>query len=186
MQDHVDAVRLLSAYTPLDARQQELRRDYLAHLAAHGNGTRRDCLPDHLTASALVVDPSGERVLLGLHRKVGLWLQMGGHIEAGDETVLAAAMREAREESGIEALQPWSDLPLALDRHPAPCSPEALYHLDVQFLLIAPSSEPVVSPEQIELRWCPFDDLPEPTDDAVRRLVASALQALRASSRTNL
>jgi len=105
---------------------------------------------------------------------------MGGHIEDGDETIAAAAMREAVEESGIAGLRLWSDVPLALDRHPAPCSPDARYHLDVQYLVIAPPAcEPVLSPEQVELRWCPYEDLAEPTDDAVRRLVSAAREALR-------
>ncbi len=180
MQDHADAVRLLTAYASPDPYQQALRRDYLEHLAAHPDGTRRECLPDHLTASAIVVDPTEERVLLGLHAKAKLWLQMGGHIEDGDGTIAAAAMREATEESGIDGLQLWSELPLALDRHPAPCSPQARYHLDVQFLAIAPpDAVHAVSAEQIELRWCPYEALAEPTDDAVRRLVARAREALR-------
>jgi 8-oxo-dGTP pyrophosphatase MutT (NUDIX family) len=178
--DHADAVRRLRAYDPDDGRQAGLRRDYLTHLRAHADGTRRECLPDHLTASAIVVDPQAGRVLLGFHAKARLWLQMGGHIEDGDGTIGAAALREAIEESGIAGLRLWSELPIALDRHPAPCSPAARYHLDVQFLVIAPSrSEPVLSPEQIELRWCPYDELEEPTDDAVRRLVSAAQDALR-------
>ena len=180
MRDHGDAVRLLTAYAPADGRQQALRADYLDHLQAHADGTRRECLPDHLTASALVVDREGERVLLGLHAKARLWLQMGGHIEEGDGTIAAAAMREATEESGIAGLRLWSELPLALDRHPAPCSPDARHHLDVQFLVLAPPGiEAVLSPEQLELRWCSCDDLPEPTDDAVRRLVGAAQVALK-------
>jgi 8-oxo-dGTP pyrophosphatase MutT (NUDIX family) len=179
MQDHADAIRLLTAYSPSDAHQQVLRREYLEHLEAHADGTRRECLPDHLTASAIIVDPEGGRVLLGLHAKAKLWLQMGGHIEEGDGTIAAAAMRESTEESGIEGMRLWSELPLALDRHPAPCRPEARYHLDVQFLVIAPpDAVPVVSEEQIELRWCPYDALAEPTDAAVRRLVARARDAL--------
>ena len=183
MKDNADAVRLLTAYAPVDARQIVLRADYLEHLKTNANGTRRECLPDHLTASALIVDPAGGRVLLGLHAKAKLWLQMGGHIEEGDGTLAHAAMREGTEESGITGLRLWSELPLALDRHPAPCSPDARYHLDVQFLAIAaPDAVAAVSPEQIELRWCGFDDLPEPTDDAVRRLVAAARAALEDSA----
>jgi 8-oxo-dGTP pyrophosphatase MutT (NUDIX family) len=171
---------LLVAYAPGDAAQLELRKDYLDYLRAHTDGTRRECRPDHLTASAIVVDAQAGRVLLGLHAKARLWLQMGGHIEDGDETIVAAALREAVEESGIGGLQAWSESPLRLDRHPAPCG--ARYHLDVQFLVLAPTwAEPVASPEQLDLRWCAFDALPEPTDDGVRRLVAAARAALHPS-----
>jgi 8-oxo-dGTP pyrophosphatase MutT (NUDIX family) len=118
-------------------------------------------------------------VLLGLHAKAKLWLQMGGHIDADDGSIAAAAMRESIEESAIVGLTLFSETPINLDRHPAPCSPLARYHLDVQFLVLAPAnSVERISPEQIELRWCPFDDLADPTDDAVRRLVTRARQAL--------
>jgi 8-oxo-dGTP pyrophosphatase MutT (NUDIX family) len=176
---HEDAVRLLSAYAPEDPAQRQLRGDFLAHLDAHPDGTRRECLPDHLTASAIVVDPSRAMVLLGLHAKAKLWLQMGGHIDAADGSIAAAGLREAIEESGIDGLTLFSETPISLDRHPAPCSPLARHHLDMQFLAIAHNgSVEHASPEQIELRWCSFDALAEPTDDAVRRLVARARQAL--------
>jgi 8-oxo-dGTP pyrophosphatase MutT (NUDIX family) len=178
--DHGDAIRVLTAYHPDEAIQRQLRDDFLAHLEAHPDGTRRECLPDHLTASAIVVDPSRGVVLLGLHAKAKLWLQMGGHIDAEDEIIADAALREAAEESGIDGLALFSEAPINLDRHPAPCSPLARYHLDVQFLAIAPpGAVEHVSPEQLELLWCPFDELAEPTDDAVRRLVAVAKRALR-------
>ena len=178
-QDHEDAIRLLTAYRPADVIQGNLRDDFLAHLEAHPDGTRRECLPDHLTASAIVVDTSRRLVLLGLHAKAKLWLQMGGHIDPGDGSIAAAALRESVEESGIDGLTLFSDTPINLDRHPAPCSPLARHHLDVQFLIVAPpGSVEHVSPEQIALRWCPFGDLAEPTDDAVRRLVSAAKRAL--------
>jgi 8-oxo-dGTP pyrophosphatase MutT (NUDIX family) len=120
-------------------------------------------------------------VLLGLHAKAHLWLQLGGHIEDGDLSVAGAALREAVEESGINDLYLPSTTPLRLDRHPAPCSPAARYHLDVQFVAIAPpQSQPVASAEQLDLRWCPYDALAEPTDDAVRALVAAARAAVKA------
>jgi hypothetical protein len=76
---HTDAVRALDTWSVADTGQDRLRLDYLDHLAARPDGMWRSCLPAHITASAVVVDPAAGRVLLTLHPKVGLWLQMGGH-----------------------------------------------------------------------------------------------------------
>ena len=173
---HADAVGAVAAYAPYDPDQASLREAYLRHLAAYPDGVWRSCAPAHLTASVLVADEPSERVLLALHRKARMWLQMGGHCEVGDPTLADAALREATEESGISGLRLLPG-PVALDRHPAPCGVEA--HLDVQYVAVAPSDAfPQASEESLDVRWFPVNALPEPTDDALRRLVARML-ALR-------
>ncbi len=166
----------LASWQPPTPSQALLRDDFVAHLDKHENGWARSCRPDHLTASALVVNTTGTRVLLCLHRKVGLWLQFGGHIEDTDASVADAALREAREESGIDALTLVGGGPVRLDRHAAPCDVKARHHLDVQFLALTPDgAEPTVSSESLDVRWFTPDALPEQTDDAVRQLVADAV-----------
>ena len=76
----------------------------------------RSCEPGHLTASALVLSADRSATLLTLHPRVGQWLQLGGHCEPGDPTLLAAALREATEESGIEGLE-IDPVPVRLDVH---------------------------------------------------------------------
>lgn len=138
---------------------------------------RRDHAPAHLTASAVVLEPTGRQVLLVLHRKVGRWLQPGGHVDEGDHSLAAAALREATEETGVAGLL-VDPAPLLLDRHPAPCGVE--HHLDVQFLVRAPGAvPPVVSEESLDVRWWPVDRLPEPRVD-LDRLLAAGLARLRA------
>jgi len=163
---HGDAVRVLTAWAAPDADQADLRQEYLDFLAAEPDGMWRACRAGHLTGSALVVDPSRRRVLLTLHPKVGRWLQLGGHCEPGDRTMVAVALREAVEEGGIAGVR-IDPHPLNLDIHPIECVrgvPNR--HLDVQFLAIAPAdAEPVISTESLDLRWWPMDALPPGSDE---------------------
>jgi 8-oxo-dGTP pyrophosphatase MutT (NUDIX family) len=123
------------------------------------------------------MDHARTRVLLTLHPKVGRWLQMGGHLEPGDATLRDAALREAREESGIDEIE-ISEFPLRLDRHRVRCAADESTHLDVQFLgLVAPEAQEVISEESDDLRWFTLDDLPADLDDSVRALITAALSA---------
>lgn len=176
---HTDATAVLRAYDPVDAAQAALRTEFLDFLAAHPEAMTRECEPAHLTGSAVIVDPTATRVLLNLHGKAHKWLQMGGHCEDGDGTLADTALREAREESGIEALELLPG-PVLLDRHGAPCSPTVEHHLDVMYVAIAPAdSVAEVSEESLSLGWFAPTAIPEPTDDAVRALVAAAIARVR-------
>ncbi|MFE3828152.1 NUDIX hydrolase [Streptomyces sp. NPDC059092] len=167
---HDDAVLVLKTYEGPGSAQQELRGLYLNHLAAHPDGMWKACGAGHLTASALVVDPERGRVLLTLHKKLGRWLQMGGHCEPGDTTVERAALREAGEESGIPELTLLPGGPVQLDRHPipAPCH----WHLDVQYAALArPGAVESISEESLDLRWFAYDEVAEVADGSVVRLL---------------
>lgn len=178
----IDPAVELNAWRAPSVRQESLRHEFVQHTNSREHPASRESRPDHLTASALVLSTEGARVLLGLHRKVGLWLQFGGHVEEVDETLAAAGLREAREESGIDSLVLHTRAPVQLDRHAAPCAVNARHHLDVQFLALTPADAvPVVSAESIDVRWFDVDDLPADTDEAVRALVAASLQRLRSS-----
>lgn len=176
---HADAVAVLGAWAAPDAGQERLRRDYLDHLEAHPDAVAKAGPPAHLTASCVVLDPDGERVLLTLHRKAGEWFQFGGHLEAGDRSVWDAARREGREESGIGTLEPLPH-PVQLDRHTLVGSFGACReHLDVRFAAVAPAgARAVVSAESHDVRWWPADALPEGTRRELVPLVSAARRAL--------
>ncbi|MFH0520782.1 NUDIX hydrolase [Streptomyces sp. M41] len=168
-----DAVLVLKEYEG----QDELRRTYLEHLDAHPDGMWKACGDGHITASALVIDPSRGRVLLTLHKKLRMWLQMGGHCEPVDETLAAAALREGTEESGIAGLALLPGGPVRLDRHLTPCA----WHLDVQYAALAPAGAvEAISDESLDLRWFAYDEVAEAADQSVVRLLEATRARLTA------
>ncbi|GAA2602377.1 NUDIX hydrolase [Actinomadura fulvescens] len=172
---HADALHVLTSWQAPDPQQDRLRHDFLRHLDEYADGTWRECVPGHITASTLVLDATGVQVLLTLHSKIKVWLQLGGHCEPDDVTLAEAALREATEESGIPGLVLRPE-PVQLDRHAVRCHPEGSWHLDVQYVAYAPeNARHAISDESDDLRWFPAERLPDLTDDAVRRLVSRAV-----------
>lgn len=176
---HADAVRELTAYAPEDPGQRRLREHYLAHLAHHPDAMAKTGPPAHLTASCLVLDPSGQHVLLTLHRRAHRWFQFGGHVEALDAGVHAAAQREAREESGVSGIEAAPGI-VQLDRHElvgdfGPCRA----HLDIRYAaLLDREVAPVVSAESLDVRWWPVDSLPDGPDSELASLARAARRHL--------
>ncbi|HEX9493482.1 MAG TPA: NUDIX domain-containing protein [Thermoanaerobaculia bacterium] len=124
----------LDAYQPFDAIEDGHRHallDLLRNTAAPYSRNQFD--PGHVTASCFIVDPEG-RLLLHHHRRLDRWLQMGGHLEAGEEPA-AAALREGTEESGLHDLHLHDGI-ADLDVHVIPAGKgEPLHrHFDVRYI----------------------------------------------------
>lgn len=172
---HASAVETLTEWQAPDPAQDSLRHAVLAFLAARPDGCLRECAPGHVTGSALVVNHPGTHALLTLHPRVGRWLQLGGHCETSDPDIVAAALREATEESGIDGLSIDPTL-AALHVHRVTCSLGVpTRHLDMQFVVHAPAdAEIAVSDESLDLRWWPLNALPDHTDFGLAQLVAAA------------
>jgi len=162
---------LLERYRSIHADESATVDVFARFVRTHADCFERTCAPGHITGSAWILSSDRRRVLLTHHRKLGRWLQLGGHAD-GDPDPLRVAMREAREESGLVHLEPlWlggESVPLDLDIHRIPArgdEPAHLHH-DVRYLLIAaPGQEIAISAESTDLRWFDRDELPDRVDE---------------------
>ena len=146
-------VALLSHRAGVDAREREALRETLTWLTALPHPFDEGAHRVHVTASAVVLGTRG--TLLHRHKRLGLWMQPGGHLDPGEEPA-DAALREVREETGLRV------------RHPE-TGPELLHvdvheggrghrHLDVRFRLLADDEDPCPPPgESQEVAWFPLD-----------------------------
>jgi len=166
---------VLSHWRTDDFAQDALRQAVLAFVLARPDACRRECEPGHVTASTLVLDRTRTHALLTLHPRLGRWVQLGGHCEDADADIMAAARREAVEESGLPDLVVDPAL-VAVHVNPVTCSLGVpTRHLDLQFVARAGGDTPITrSEESLDLRWWPLDALPADRDEALRRLVDRA------------
>jgi len=150
------AVRLAAyAACATDATEAAMAAEYAPFIRAHAGCLLRTCRPGHLTASAWIVDAARRRTLLTHHHQLDRWLQLGGHVD-GEPDLLASALREAREESGLRSVRAVSPEIFDVDRHRIPArgdEPEH-WHYDVRFLIEADPAGPLtVSDESRDLAW---------------------------------
>lgn len=134
--------------------------------------------PGHITASAIVLSPDRQRVLLVYHERLQRWLQPGGHVEADDTTVVDTARREVREESGISLDEAHDAALVAVDVHEIPATDTEPFHLhhDLMFHFRVPHLGALHDAHRA--LWCPIADLPRfDADGPLLRGVARALRA---------
>ncbi|MCY3572994.1 MAG: NUDIX domain-containing protein [Chloroflexi bacterium] len=176
-------LRLLDRHSPADAKEahdiQRIRQ--LVH-ERHDILSAR-CQVGHITASALIIDCASGRILLHFHRKLKRWLQVGGHLETGESDPALAALREAREETGLPDLVfcPQAAMPLDIDVQniPARADMPAHLHLDFRYLLATrhPQALAPEPGESAQFRWLTVQGtlaMGAALDSSLRRLLRKA------------
>lgn len=172
--------QLLDTYRPYDAEEE----DYVGRMLTLCNGlgdpfARDHFVPGHFTASAFILSPDEQSLLLIFHEKLKRWLQPGGHIDPADANVVDAALREVHEEVGI------GDLTLAtagifdVDIHAIPPRNEepAHDHFDVRFLFRANDLNAVAASDALAVRWLHMGEINNEISD---RSVMRAVEKLKA------
>ncbi|MBC7662062.1 MAG: NUDIX hydrolase [Chitinophagaceae bacterium] len=157
-----------------------------------GEGLERTCKAGHITGSALVVNPSLDRVLLMLHAKLNKWLQLGGHVD-GNPDIAGAALREAREESGRDEVThfAWESVlnlahlapsPLDLDIHEIPARGQepGHFHYDIRYLCVLDDTLTLIkNSESKDLRWLSLEDAARVTSEKSMLRQFAKLLAIR-------
>lgn len=156
-----------TATSPKEAASLRRMRAYVHWLRAPFDETAD---PTHFTASAIVIDGAG-RTLLHRHRRLGLWLQPGGHVD-GDELPAEGARRETFEETGLDARHP-PDGPrlLHVDVH---AGGRGHVHLDLRYLLeVDEGAQPAPPPgESQDVLWFSYEAAARTSDLSVADALA--------------
>lgn len=172
----------LERYIPADLREWEYHEKMLRLAQGIPNPfTRKLFDPGHFTASAFVISPCKESILLILHGKFDIWVQPGGHIDPEDDTPMHAAMRETEEETGLQRkhIEPVN-LPhgpiFDIDIHPIPSKSKrnepAHHHFDLRFLFQATDTQLTPGSDAKEAQWENLANMCNvETDESVMRAI---------------
>lgn len=172
----------LSGYQAADATEANYVTRMIALTLATRACERAHFVPGHFTASAFVLSPDRRDLILIHHKKLGIWLQPGGHVEATDADLASAARREVAEEVGLGELDSFAkdNALFDVDIHiiPARKSEPAHEHFDARFAFVARTRDFARTEEVADVRWVPLDRVGEVTADesvlrAARKLLAA-------------
>lgn len=181
----LDRARSIVASIEAAGPDVEVNRErILRFVDDHPDALHRSCSDGHLTGSALVVEEGTNRILMLFHRKLQRWLQPGGHAD-GDANLVAVALREASEETGLAGLR-IDSRPIDLDIHRVEPPGEPPHdHLDVRYLVVAPmGARPDGNHESEALRWFDIAALAGLDVDAgTVRMAWAGMARLRVSAR---
>lgn len=161
----MDIIRQIEAYRPYNEQEVRDRAAMLRALSAVERVFERESELMHMTASAWIVNAARERALMAYHNIYRSWSWLGGHAD-GERDLLAVALREACEESGLDRVRPVLTAPFSLEILPvAGHEKRGAYvpshlHLNVTYLLEADEGAPLAARagENSGVRWFALDE----------------------------
>ena len=179
---------LIATYERRYPEEQTVVTQFRNFITNHADCFERSLQIGHITGAAWIVNPTHDSVLLTHHRKLNIWVQLGGHAD-GNTDALAVAMQEAHEESGLDHLSPISPEIFDLDVHTIPArksDPEHL-HYDVRFAVQhSGDGQFTVSEESHDLAWVAIADLESVTrEESMLRMAQKWLASRKTSSLQN-
>jgi len=138
----------IARYVPWNEQEQRDQAEILRFLAQHDDAFLRSNRIAHMTASAWVVNPTRDKVLMVYHKIYDSWSWTGGHAD-GETDLLAVALREVTEETGVKSVRPvtediYSLEVLTVDGHEKRGEYVSSHlHLNVTYLLEADDRSPL-------------------------------------------
>lgn len=165
----------MDTHEPATARERDSVRQFVEYLAVLEMPFDEAADPTHVTASAIVLDGAG-MTALHLHKRLGLWLQPGGHIDPGEDP-FRAARRETHEELGLDLDRPDPPPLIHVDVHDGG---RGHLHLDLRYLLLASPNAPLepAEGESQDARWVPVGEIDQWGDASVGDAVRAATRWL--------
>jgi len=167
----------LAGYLQRWPQEAEVVQAFVELLGDSQDPFQRERLAGHFTSGAWLVSVDGQRILMTHHRKLGRWLQLGGHAD-GDRDMALVALKEAEEESGLSGLTVESDAIFDLDRHWIPERKDVPghWHYDVRYVVRAGEDEHfVISEESLDLAWRPIAEVALDADESMSRMAGKWL-----------
>jgi 8-oxo-dGTP pyrophosphatase MutT (NUDIX family) len=179
-------LRYLSAYHPEDTYEKKMHDQIQNFVRTHPRCFERTLLEGHLTGSAWILDRERAHALMTHHAKLDRWLQLGGHAD-GEPDILSVALREAREESGLDGIRTVSDLIFDVDIHEIPARKDEPkhFHYDIRFLCEADRNDPLtISGESRNLKWIALEEMSAyTTEESMLRMVRKSFQLTETGGR---
>ena len=166
-------IKLLEDYQKRYPNEAQICSEFLDFVKSEKQCFERELEKGHITASAFLLNPTKDKILLTHHKKLNMWLQPGGHAD-GNSDVHAVAFQEAEEESGLKGLEILDRMILDIDIHdiPARKTEPAHKHYDLRLIIHSPKSEDyIVSDESHDLTWAELSTLEKwTTEESILRM----------------